>query len=252
MHSKDSFLLNSEEAHVWSACLSENENKVLYFTSLLSQDEKEKASQFRFPKDQKRYAISRGILRCLLGKYLREDPEKIEFLYGLWGKPCLPQEKNLFFNLSHSEDYVLYAFTQGYEVGIDIEFIDPNLELEDMARSVFSAEEFFYWDDLSSEGKRNSFFKHWASKEAFLKAGGKGWLETRETPAFFEARAKASDKPKSQQSGRLLKNDKVIYPYCFDDIPGYASALFVEGPSLRPLHFTWGSTVYEKVNDKGL
>lgn len=243
MNSKNSFLLNSGEVHIWSACLSKNENEISYFTSLLSQDEKEKASHFKFSKDQKRYTISRGILRCLLGKYLREDPEEIEFLYGLWGKPCLQKEKNIFFNLSHSEDYALYAFAQGYEVGIDIEFIKRNLELEDMARRIFSAEEFSYWETLSSEEKKESFFKCWASKEAFLKAVGKGWLETKQTqtPTFFESNVGVRNNPKLKQNSKLLKNKKAIYPYCFEVVPGYVSALFVEGPPLRPLHFSWNS-----------
>lgn len=241
MQLKDSFLLNSGEVHIWSACLSENENEISYFTSLLSQDEKEKANQFRLSEDQKRYTISRGILRCLLGNYLRETPEEIEFLYGLWGKPCLQKEKNIFFNLSHSKDYALYAFAQGYEVGIDIEFINRNLELEEMARGIFSAEEFSFWNVLSSEEKRESFFKCWASKEAFLKSIGKGWLETKQTPTLFEANTRASNNSKLKQNRKLLEDGMVTYPYCFEDIPNYASALFVEGPPVRPLYFSWNS-----------
>ncbi|MBY0272897.1 MAG: 4'-phosphopantetheinyl transferase superfamily protein [Alphaproteobacteria bacterium] len=234
MESKDCFSLKFNEVHIWSACLSENETSLPYFTSLLSQDEQERASHFKFSRDQKRYTISRGILRSLLAGYLREPLQKIEILYGLWGKPCLPEEKALSFNLSHSGDYALYAFTQGYEVGIDVEYIDVSLELEDMAKSVFSTAEFSHWKALNAQEKIHSFFKHWVSKEAFLKASGKGCLENRHALTL----TKTSDF-KQELKSDLREEAKIIYPYCFESILGYASALFVEGPSLKPLHYIW-------------
>jgi 4'-phosphopantetheinyl transferase len=225
-------LLKPNEVHIWSACLSKNESKATYFSALLSGDERERASCFKFSRDQKRYTISRGILRSLLAAYLGETPQKIEIAYGLWGKPCLPKEKVLSFNLSHSGDYVLYALTQGYEVGIDLEYIDETLGLEDMARSIFSIEEFSYWCALPSEEKVHTFFKYWVLKEAFLKASGKGWLESKYTLALTGI----NDLKQEQKSG-LLKDDKIAYSYSFESIPGYASALFVEGPCLTPLHY---------------
>jgi 4'-phosphopantetheinyl transferase len=235
MESNHYFSLNFDEVHIWSACLSENEASLPYFTSLLSQDEQERASHFKFSRDQERYTISRGILRSLLAGYLEEPLQKIEILYGLWGKPCLPKEKALSFNLSHSGDYVLYALTQRYEVGIDVEYIDKSLELEDMTRSVFSITEFSHWKVLNAEEKIHSFFKHWVSKEAFLKALGKGWLEDQH--AFLSTRINSL---KQDYKNDLLEDDKVAYPYCFESIPGYASALFIEGPPLKPLHYIWG------------
>lgn len=233
MNSKEYHPLNLDEVHIWSACL-EDECNVPYFSSLLSQDEQERASRFRFSRDQKRYTISRGILRSLLARYLGEAPQRIEILYGLWGKPCLPKEKALSFNLSHSGDYVLYALTQHYEVGIDVEYIDESIELEDMARNVFSSTEFSHWRELNAGEKVNSFFKHWVSKEAFLKASGKGWLESKNAPASPEI------KDLKQELKRNLREDgEIIYPYCFDFIPGYASALFIEGPLLAPLYYLW-------------
>ncbi len=234
MESKKHPLLKPDEVHIWSACFSENKSKSAYFLSLLSQDEKERASEFRFFRDQQKYTISRGILRHLLGEYLGETPQKVEILYGLWGKPCLPKEKALSFNLSHSGDTVLYALTQYYEVGIDVERIDKTLGLEDMARSIFSIKELSHWHALPSEEKVSVFFKCWVSKEAFLKASGKGWLENKEVFTL----AKTNDF-QQQKRNDLLKNGKMACPCYFEFIPGYASALFVDGPPLTPLHYTW-------------
>ncbi|MBX9621530.1 MAG: 4'-phosphopantetheinyl transferase superfamily protein [Alphaproteobacteria bacterium] len=220
--------------HIWSACLSENEANLPCFTSLLSQDEQKKASHFKFSKDQKKYTISRGILRTLLVEYLGKPLQKIEILYGLWGKPCLPKEKTLSFNLSHSGDYALYAFTQRYEVGIDVEYIDESLELEDMARTVFSTTEFYHWRALNTQEKIHFFFNHWVSKEAYLKASGKGWLESKHALTL----TKINDLTQEFKSD-LRKEAKIIYPYCFEAIPDYASAIFIEGPPLKPFHYIW-------------
>lgn len=234
MESKKHPLIKPDEVHIWTACFSENENNATYFASLLSQDEKERASHYRFFRDQQKYTISRGILRRLLGEYLGETPQKVEILYGLWGKPCLPKEKALSFNLSHSGDYTLYALTQRYEVGVDVEYIDETLGLEDMARNIFSIKELSHWYALPSEEKVRVFFKFWVSIEAFLKASGKGWLENKQILALAE-----TNDFKQEQSSGLLKNGKIAYPYYFESIPGYASALCIEGPPMTPIHYTW-------------
>ncbi|MBX9785782.1 MAG: 4'-phosphopantetheinyl transferase superfamily protein [Alphaproteobacteria bacterium] len=234
MESNHCFSLKFHEVHIWSACLSANEASLPYFASILSRDEQERANDFKFSRDQKRYTISRGILRSLLAGYLGELPHKIEILYGLWGKPCLPEEKVLSFNLSHSGDYALYAFTQRYEVGIDVEYIDESLELEEMARNVFSAIEWSDWEGLNEQEKIHSFFKQWVSKEAYLKASGKGWLESKHVLTL----TKTNDL-KQELRSNLPEEVKIIYPYYFESFPGYASALFVEGPSLKPVYYIW-------------
>ena len=138
-------LLKADEVHIWCASLLDPQNDETYFFSLLSEDERERAHRFTFPNDQRRYIISRGILRCLLAKYLNELPHNIEIIYGLWGKPCLLPERSLHFNISHSGDYILYALTLAHEVGVDIEFMDENIEIEDIISNIFSNQELNLW-----------------------------------------------------------------------------------------------------------
>ena len=223
--------LKSDEVHIWSACFSDNEKDINYLSSLLSEDEHQRANRFRFPKDQKSFTISRGILRCLLGRYLGQAPQSIEIMYGLGGKPCVLAEKSLHFNLSHSRDHALYAVTRGYEVGIDLEYINENLELDDMALSILSAKELDYWRTVKPEEKVDVFFKLWVTKEAFLKTSGKGWLNNQQAIPL-----EGLDVLKKENRKNTL-NERMTSPYLFESIPGYASALYIEGPPLRPLHF---------------
>ena len=235
MESKKRITFQSDEVHIWSACLSDNEIDINYFISILSQDEYERANNFKFPKNKKQFTIARGILRCLLANYLGVSPQSIKIAYGLWGKPRLSQEGLLHFNVSHSGDYALYALTLNFEVGIDLEHINNTLNLEDIALSIFSPAELFYWRNLNHQEQINYFFNFWVCKEAFLKALGKGWLE-KETKILF------TEFPNFKKSlrDRDLK-DEPIYPYCIDLLPEYASAIFVNGPFLRLLHYDWNT-----------
>lgn len=221
--------LNVNEVHIWNAYLLESENNIDFFYSILSLDEHNRASRFKFFRDKRRFVITRGILRCLLSFYLRQAPESIEIVYGLWGKPYLRGKKRLCFNVSHSRNYALYAVTRSYEVGIDLEYIDNNLKLEDMAPHIFSKIELMNWQILDLEERTNIFFKRWVSQEAFLKALGKGWFEDKKKLIF-----NAQNTLKEED----LNND-LINLYHFECIPGYASALFVDGESLHPVHYSW-------------
>ena len=224
--------LKEDEAHVWLASLIDHEKNIPYFRSLLSKDELERAGSFKFLKDQNYFIIGRGLLRCLLAEYLDRCPNDLEIVYGLWGKPCLSKEALLYFNLSHSGGYALYAFTRHYEVGIDLEYIDENLEIENIALNAFSSDELYCWKKLSLEDRLIGFFKLWACKEAYLKALGKGWLG-KEQPIKFGSSIFCEEK---QNVNYLTSTPS--YPCYFECIPGYASAIFVNGPSLRLLRYT--------------
>jgi 4'-phosphopantetheinyl transferase len=225
-------LLPPQEVHIWLTPLLDYKREVRYLASLLSQDEKERAVHFKYLKDQHNFIIARGILRRLLSLYLNTAPQEIEISYGLWGKPCLPIE-SLYFNLSHSRAYALYGFARDYEIGIDLEYIDESLDLEEMALNIFSPAEQKQWKKLNEKDKRQAFFKFWTRKEAYLKAMGKGWLQgekeiTLEKIDFFE-----------YFSPTKFVKDKVGGFYSFDCMPGHASSLFVKGPSLCPKHYIY-------------
>lgn len=224
--------LKANEVHIWSAYLPSSERDISYFESILSGDERQNVNSLKFHKDQKNYITARGILRCLLGKYLRQAPQEIELLYGCWGKPCL-RKQPIHFNLTHSKEYALYALTCQYEVGIDLEYIDESLELEDIALNILNAQEFLYWKQLNSEEKVKTFFDLWVRKEAFFKASGKGWLNEQQTVPLegFDSLIVCNK--------NMLTHDNMKFSYSFEAISGFASAIFIQGPFLQPIHFKW-------------
>lgn len=169
--------LTGSDLHIWCASLESFLRDLTGFEDLLSLDEKARAARFFFEKDRSRYIIGRGLLRQILGGYLGLEPSKIQFKYGVFGKPALVSQINgrsLEFNLSHSNDMAVYIFNWDQPVGIDIEYIHPMKDMDDFALQFFTPNECKLIHSLSKDQKQKTFFKLWACKEAFLKANGSG------------------------------------------------------------------------------
>ncbi len=140
----------------------------------LSHEEKSQANNFLFEHLKNRYVASHGLLRVLLGKYLSFSPSQVEYTYNEFQKPLCKQDPNLYFNMSHSNEYACYAFSFNHQVGIDIEFMDTKIEVEDLLPIIATLNESFIFKSLDKKEKFYSFYKIWTIKEAFLKALGLG------------------------------------------------------------------------------
>lgn len=217
-----------DAVHIWCLFLPSQKGNMNYLRSILSKDEKTKAYSFKFAKDQEQYLITRGALRCILACYLQKTPESIGINYGEWGKPCLQEPKVLQFNVSHSGNYSLLAFTKKYEIGIDLELINHSFEVEEIAKTIFSSTELLYWSQSVPEKKVDIFYKIWVGREAFLKAIGKGWLE--ESKKINEEDLFSY---KDHIFPDIYKNNLGFLQH-FECIDGYKSALFTKGPVLKP------------------
>jgi 4'-phosphopantetheinyl transferase len=114
------------------------------------------------------------MLRVILGHYLQLQPQKITFVYSSRGKPSLAPEYDLIFNLSHSQDLVLYGFSRRLNLGVDLEYIRPVQELLDLSDRFFAPEEAAFLRTLPPAAQTTMFFQIWTAKEAYLKALGEG------------------------------------------------------------------------------
>jgi 4'-phosphopantetheinyl transferase len=168
------FLLEKQVVHVWQVSLSDFFLKENELASLLTSDEVDRANRFRFPEHKKRFVIARAMLRSILSRYTHISPADIRFSYGPKGKPYLSNNSfNVQFNLSHSENMAIYAFTQEAEIGVDIQKIDEKNH-EAIAKRFFSAEENRALNELPQLERARAFCRLWACKEALIKAAGEG------------------------------------------------------------------------------
>lgn len=144
---------------------------------LLSDEERQRAEKFRFPKHRRRYVIARANLRRLLAERLRIAPRDVELTLNGYGKPRLASvhgSVDLDFNLSHSEGLAVYAFTSGRAVGVDVELIRQIPDADDLAGSFFSPGEIAALRALPPDRRSLAFLACWTRKEAFIKAVGLG------------------------------------------------------------------------------
>lgn len=139
----------------------------------LSEDELVRAKKFYFERDARRFIISHGILRHILGVYLNMKPSKIAFIYGTYGKPYLEGDE-ICFNMSHSDEIAVYAFVRNRQIGVDVERIRNFPEAENIFSRFFSPYENKVFKSLPDEQKQEAFFRCWTLKEAYIKAVGDG------------------------------------------------------------------------------
>ncbi len=150
---------------------------VACFRSVLSRSELERAARFRFATLRDSFILTRGALRVLLGSYLNISPDSVRFQYGANEKPALSPEKSIRFNVSHSADLAVFAFTLDCEIGVDVEHIRPVTDMASIAERFFCREEAAELLSLPDHQRRRAFFLCWTRKEAYIKALGNGLSE---------------------------------------------------------------------------
>jgi 4'-phosphopantetheinyl transferase len=221
--------LPPSEVHVWRVDLEASSEVVQQCETVLSPSERTRAQRYVFERDRRRWTVARAALRHLLGCYLNTEPILFEFALNEFGKPSLTtpyKELNIEFNLSHSAEIALYAFTRNRLVGIDVEYMRTDLDYDGMARHSFSVQEQHILRHLVGEEKRRAFFRGWTCKEAYAKALGKG---------FSQAFDQFTVSLLPSQPLALLRQDedeRELTRWSFMELdagPGYAGALVVEG-----------------------
>jgi 4'-phosphopantetheinyl transferase len=143
----------------------------VFDTSLLSPDECERAARFHFDRDRAHFIAARSMLRQILGEYLNMPPESIAFELNRYGKPAV---QGIFFNVSHSAGLAVYAVSRTRELGVDVEKIDPSVEILKIAERFFAPAEFAALRALPEHFQCDAFFNCWTRKEAYVKALGGG------------------------------------------------------------------------------
>lgn len=163
-----------QHVHLWYATLDKLRPRLDAFHELLDPVEQERTRRFRFKNDRERFILGHGLLRELLGKYLKRDGSLIRLARGPFGKPYL-ERKKLRFNFSDTKDAVLIGFTTGQEIGVDIETIDRNVDHAAVSDHYFTRPEIASIQAAASA--KEHFLDLWTRKEAVLKASGVGIME---------------------------------------------------------------------------
>ncbi len=220
--------------HVWLVDLSD-ETLVNQCVKLLSEDEKERANKFHFDKDRSHFIIARGVLRQVLSLYLSKKSTDIQFEYGKNGKPFLPKNP-LQFNLSHAGEIALIGLTKKNIIGIDVEVINPKVEVERVAKHFFAKGEIEELMSLPQAQRHEAFFNCWTRKEAFIKATGDGLSFPLDQ---FEVTLKPDEKAELLAT-HFNENERdkwLLFDLKMKE--GYKAALAVKGKIEEIKYFNW-------------
>ena len=210
---------------VWRASLSAATCDLAALDAVLSPSERRHADRNVFAAGRRRCVTSRGLLRHMLGRYLGTRPDEVPIRIAEHGKPFV--QHPLQFSVAHSGDVIAYAFCLGTRVGIDVERIDPAIDMSHLAERVFSDPELHLFRGLEHREKVGVLFAAWTRKEALLKALGEGLTKSMSEIELPVQRV-------SQPQARLVPSwpDHPMQ-YLVADVSlrqGYAAALATEGP----------------------
>ena len=101
-----------------------------------------------------------------------QDPKNLVLSVDHNNKPILsnPSTNEIKFNISYAMDYIMIAISP-LEVGIDIEYVNPNFEFKDILNEYFTKKEISYIEENNTVAR---FFTAWTKKEGLAKAIGNG------------------------------------------------------------------------------
>lgn len=224
--------LLENEVHVWSASFQQLISQVEQLTQILSEDEKNRANRFHFEQDKIHFIIGRGLLRLLLGRYLAIEPDQLQFAYSPTGKPALVSNSSLQFNLSHSGEIILYAFTSDHQIGIDLEYLRPIPDLKQLIQQFFSVAETSAILSLPASDQLLAFLQTWTCKEAYLKATGDGLAQLQQVEISLIP----------GEPYRLLNTELQAKLWSLQTLtlaPDYVAALVVEGQDWHLKCWQW-------------
>jgi 4'-phosphopantetheinyl transferase len=172
--------------HVWRADLAVVTDDLC---DLLCEEERARAERMLQERDRRLWKRSRGVLRALLGRYLRQDPRPLRFTVGAHGKPAVADNADdlratgrpapegasrLSFNLSHSGHMALYAFSHAGAVGVDVEATRRPMNEVAIAARVFGPAQARRLEGLDRESRQREFLRAWVAFEAERKCLGVG------------------------------------------------------------------------------
>lgn len=141
------------------------------FRAYVGQQTWQEVQQFRNHAVRRTRLLGEMLVREGIRKWYGWKQEEYEYLHEPRKKPVIRGKLPVYFNISHSGDWIVAAFS-GREVGVDIEY-KGQAPLE-VARRYFHPAELECLCKSSRQLQEDLFYTYWTAKESFAKYSGKG------------------------------------------------------------------------------
>ena len=157
--------------NVYAIKIDTSLNDINSFIPLLSEERIKKINKYIYENVRKISILSEILVKYTLYKEYRFSPHFIIFEYNEFGKPFLKDCKDIFFNISHSGNWIVCTVSES-PVGIDVE--GKTSDVIPIAQKFFSEYENEYIRSGGLNNQDEMFCKIWTLKESYLKCIGKG------------------------------------------------------------------------------
>ena len=225
------------DVHIWYVPDLPDTSQLHAFLPLLSPRERRQAQSYYTVHDMSHFVVRRSILRLLLARYLHCSPDQLTYQIGLHGKLQLTDMDQLSpiqFNLAHSHNSLLYAFTRHRRVGIDLESQDALTDTIQYVTRFFTCREQQFLQSLPLECQPAAILNCWTRKEAYVKAIGDGLTHGLK---HFEVSVLPNE---PAQLLEIRGSREAAMNWTMVSLPmpsGYHATLVVEGQGWTPFYF---------------
>lgn len=173
-----------------------------------SEERKRRADRYLRQEDKIRCVTADALLRIALGTEIFQIQEN-EF-----GKPYIKNQKNFYYNLSHSGNCVVLAWGNG-EVGVDVQQHRADTDMRIIAENCFADDEkeYIMQSDRQTEER---FYEIWTGKESYLKYVGKGLRGNMRSLSILQRKSEILFLPHFPQKGYSLSLCAAQKDYTFE------------------------------------
>ena len=170
--------LQRSEIHLWFADLNSLDRYAISseVSHWLQGEEMNRYNRYQSQSQREHFLFGRVLLKTILSKYIGCAPVDLKFDIDTRGKPFLSSNNTLSvtFNLSHSDNRLVFAVSKSQDLGVDLEIIKKERAILKIAERYFSTAETRELRNLPKASQVKRFYELWTLKESVLKACGYG------------------------------------------------------------------------------
>ncbi|WP_285055015.1 4'-phosphopantetheinyl transferase family protein [Fusobacterium necrophorum] len=179
-------------------------------TPYLNKNQIENMFKYKKENDRINYAVTKTIVNLLFSRIEKIKYQEIRWQYGKYNKPYIENKGKIKFNISHTKGCSIVTFSRN-NIGVDIENLKRNIDYSEIKNNFF----------MNSEKilTLNDFYKHWVSKEAYLKYKGVGLTQSLESVVVVDESdnvVKIIDRENNVKKEILIfEKENFIFAICF-------------------------------------
>ncbi|MFZ6719666.1 4'-phosphopantetheinyl transferase family protein [Undibacterium sp. Ji49W] len=168
----------TDEPKIWVASLTDLRKYRTNLQNLLSSAEQLRCQRYQQQDDKDRYLGGRALAKLAVAQRTGMPVETISIRVDASGKPHIAFAQSSMappaISISHAGELIVVATAAMVDLGVDVELLHRDVDLDDLMRVVCSDREMDEINRQDNKSRTQKFYEFWVLKEAYLKATGDG------------------------------------------------------------------------------